>query len=247
MRYLKNKLLELIKRIINFINRQKSDQSENELIRICKSYEFNRTSENTLWDTFYLVKQVFLNKTQGDLVECGVETGHSLVLFQKIIEHYKLKNIKIYGYDTFEGTPLPGSEDKDKYGKLLMHHYENKTIDKNTSGWNNVSLSEVRSNFYNNTRSNNNLQLIKGKVEDTLLDKKNIPQKISLLKLDTNLYESTKTQLNILSPLVQKGGIIIIDNYFNYSGIKKAVDEYFEKKNYLIKYFPITARAVVFL
>ena len=170
-----------------------------------------------------------------------------MVLFQKIIEFFNLKNIKIYGYDTFEGTPRPGSIDKDKYGKVLMHQYENNKIDENTSGWNNTSLEVVQSNFYNNTKSNNNLELIKGKVEDTLLDEKNIPEKISLLKLDTNLYESTKIQLEILFPRVKKGGIIIVDNYFNYNGIKKATDEYFAKKKYLIKYFPITARAVVFL
>ena len=247
LRYLKNKLIELIKRNSNFINRLKSNQLENDLIRICKKYEFNRTSENTLWDTFNLVKKIITNNVQGDLVECGVETGHSLVLFQKIIEFFNLKNIKIYGYDTFEGTPQPSTVDFNKYGTPLKEQFENRKINKKTSGWNNVSQDVVQSNFVNNTKLNNNLKLIKGKVEDTLVNEKNLPEKISLLKLDTNLYESTKIQLKILSPRVQKGGIIIIDNYFNYSGIKKATDEYFEKKKYLIKYFPIRARAVVYL
>ena len=58
--------------------------------------------------------------------------------------------------------------------------------------------------FYKNTKSNKNLELIKGKVENTLLIKKNLPDKISVLKIDTCLYESTKVILEILSPRVEK-------------------------------------------
>ena len=45
--------------------------------------------------------------------------------------------------------------------------------------------------------------LVKGKVEDTLIDKNNIPKEISILKLDTCLYEGTKIELEILFPKVK--------------------------------------------
>ena len=70
-------------------------------------------------------------------------------------------------------------------------------MDDNTSGWNNASLDNVQENFNQNTQPNNNLILIKGKVEDTLLDEKNLPEKIAILKLDTNFYESFKIELEI--------------------------------------------------
>ncbi len=75
-----------------------------------------------------------------------------------------------------------------------------------------------------------NIIYVEGKVEETLNE--NIPEKISLLRLDTDFYESTKKELEILYPKIQSGGVIIIDDYGHWKGCKKAVDEYFsDKKN----------------
>jgi hypothetical protein len=75
-----------------------------------------------------------------------------------------------------------------------------------------------------------NVNFIKGKVEKTLLDFKNLPKKISLLRLDTDFYSSTKVELNILFPLLEKNGILIVDDYGHFTGAKKAVDEFFYEK-----------------
>ena len=74
-----------------------------------------------------------------------------------------------------------------------------------------------------------NFKLIKGDVTKTLKINENIPDKISLLRLDTDFYESTKIELEILFPLVVKNGIIIIDDYGHWKGQKKAVDDFFLK------------------
>ncbi len=58
---------------------------------------------------------------------------------------------------------------------------------------------------------------------------KNVPEKISILRLDTDWYESTKHELNNLFPRLVSGGILIIDDYGHFQGSKKAVDEYFEE------------------
>ena len=79
-----------------------------------------------------------------------------------------------------------------------------------------------------------NTNLIKGKVEDTLLNDKNIPEKISILRLDTDFYDSTKVELERLFPRLEKNGILIIDDYGNFKGARKAVDEYFKTKPFLI-------------
>jgi hypothetical protein len=57
-----------------------------------------------------------------------------------------------------------------------------------------------------------------------------LPTSIAILRLDTDWYESTKIELEILYPLLQPGGILIIDDYGYWSGSRKAVDEYFEGK-----------------
>ena len=59
----------------------------------------------------------------------------------------------------------------------------------------------------------------------------NKPKKISFLRLDTDWYESTKKELEILYPLLAKKGVIVFDDYGSWEGSKKAVDEYFLKNN----------------
>ena len=61
-----------------------------------------------------------------------------------------------------------------------------------------------------------------------------IAEKISILRLDTDFYESTKIELEILFPRLEKNGILIIDDYGFKFGARKAVDEYFKTKPFLI-------------
>jgi O-methyltransferase len=68
------------------------------------------------------------------------------------------------------------------------------------------------------------VRLVKGKVEDTV--PKNAPEKIALLRLDTDWYESTRRELVHLFPRLVPGGVLIIDDYGHWQGARKAVDEY---------------------
>ena len=53
------------------------------------------------------------------------------------------------------------------------------------------------------------------------------PERISLLRLDTDWYASTKAELEILYPRLVPGGVCILDDYGHWDGARKAVDEYF--------------------
>ena len=70
-----------------------------------------------------------------------------------------------------------------------------------------------------NTENNDNLICIKGEVEKTLKIVENLPTKISLLRLDTDWYESTKIELEVLFPLLSKNGILDA----------KKIKEYFQR------------------
>jgi len=69
-------------------------------------------------------------------------------------------------------------------------------------------------------------------VEDTIPN--GAPESISLLRLDTDWYESTRHELVHLFPRLSRGGVIIIDDYGRWAGQKKAVDEYFAQNNIAI-------------
>ena len=91
------------------------------------------------------------------------------------------------------------------------------------------SLDEVKKNIKLAASENalERINLIEGKVENTLKINKNLPEKISILRLDTDWYESTKIELEILFPKLSNGGILIIDDYGQWKGSRKAVDEFF--------------------
>ena len=62
--------------------------------------------------------------------------------------------------------------------------------------------------------------------------------------MDTDFYESTKIELEVLFPRLETGGVLIIDDYGNYKGARKAVDEYFKSKPFLI-YVDHTCRLLI--
>ena len=201
---------------------------EKEFIKICSKYSM--TPKLRLWNVINSYKHIYNNKIEGDFVECGVWKGGNLILIQKMNELFN-NNMKIYGYDTFEGMSKPDSPKDGQTEKKIYENYVNKN-----EKWCFCSQEEVKQNFKQNTYENNNLFLIKGKVEDSLLNKNNLPDKISILRLDTDWYKSTKIELDILFPKLLNGGILIIDDYGNWKGSKLATDEYFTKKNLTLHY-----------
>lgn len=90
-------------------------------------------------------------------------------------------------------------------------------------------MEEVKKNLYSTGYPKKNIRFIKGKVQDSIPNI--IPEKISLLRLDTDLYESTYHELTYLYPKLMKNGILIIDDYGFWKGQKEAVDHYFQENN----------------
>mgnify|MGYP001164907017 CR=1 FL=1 len=180
------------------------------------------------WMLINSIKYIYDNKIEGDFVEAGVWQGGNLIIFKELIEKYDL-NKKIYGYDTFEGMPEPTAVDVKWNNVSATDRAKLKGND-----WCKCSIEDVKKNLLTSLKNLKGISLIKGLVEDTLLVEDNLPKKISLLRLDTDFYESTKVELEILFPRLAKGGILIIDDYGNWKGAKKAVDEYFNERAFLI-------------
>jgi hypothetical protein len=72
-----------------------------------------------------------------------------------------------------------------------------------------------------------------------------LPEKISILRLDTDWYESTKIELEILYPLLEPGGVLIVDDYGHFEGAKKAVDEYFCDSKPWMQYVDYSCRLII--
>ena len=177
-------------------------------------------SEVNLWSINQSLKHIFNEKIEGDIVECGVYNGSTLSYIGKICEELKLKK-KIWGYDTFNGFVENSLTNKD---------LDFKTGEKVKLGVQDIfySLEEVKKNIINYDLKNFDKYIfIKGDVIKTLDSEQNLPKKISFLRLDTDLYKTTKKQLEILFSRLSKGGILHIDDYGHCPGVKVAVDEFF--------------------
>lgn len=210
------------------------------------SGKYSMTSLIRRWSLIQSIKYINDKKIDGDFVECGVWKGGNLLIFEKLNLKFNLRK-KIYAYDTFAGMSEPTEYDKDlaqKNAKVEWNkNAQNKEINYSFNCY--AGLNEVKNNLKENLVKIDNINLIEGKVESTLVNKVNLPNKISILRLDTDWYESTKIELDILYPLLEVGGILIIDDYGYWQGSRKAVDEYFKDKNVWLQYVDHSCRMIV--
>ena len=213
--------------------------------KICP--EYTMTSPDRIFALMASINFIIQHNVAGDFVESGVWRGGNLILFQKFIEKYNLDK-KIYAYDTFEGMSEPGKIDETFKGEssidLLNKLFKKKTDRKENILIADCSIEQVQENFKKFSNINN-LICIKGEVEKTLNFKENLPNKISILRLDTDWYSSTKKELEVLFPLLEKNGILILDDYGFWKGHRKAVDEYFSDKKVTIFKIDFNGRMVI--
>lgn len=178
----------------------------------------------------------------GDYVECGVWRGGSSMAAALTLIRNGDTGRTLHLYDTFEGMSAPTEHDRrwnDKAGAEALLG-DQATAEKILCK---ASYEEVTANMVATGYPMDRVQLVRGKVEDTLPT--NAPARIALLRLDTDWYESTRHELTHLYPLLAPGGVLIIDDYGYWEGARKAVDEYFADRPILLARTDGTGRMAV--
>lgn len=203
--------------------------TEKEFIDIyekCKDYTM--TSKEKMYSLYKVTKYIIKANILGDFVECGVWRGGSAMLIAHTLLRSNVTDRKIYLYDTFEGMTEPAEIDNYIFADKWKEDQED-----GHSTWCYASLDEVKNNMSKTKYPENKMIYVKGKVEDTI--PRIIPEKIALLRLDTDWYDSSKHELIHLFPILTKNGALIIDDYgLSVAGQRKAVDEYFSDKNIML-------------
>lgn len=169
----------------------------------------------------------------GAIIECGVFKGASLCRFAMLRELLENDNSrKIMGFDIFGKFPETKFE-LDKKRRL-------KFIEK--AGEESISCEQLI-DVLEHKKINKNIELVKGDINETVpyYVKEHPELKISLLNLDTDVYEPAVTILENLYPRIVKGGILVLDDYGVFAGETKAVDEFFKDKNIIIKKLSLNA------
>ena len=187
------------------------------------------------------VRYIATHDIAGDMVECGVAAGGSVMAMALTMLDLGKPDRRLWLYDTFEGMPEPTEHDVGRFDTPAMKLYKKRH--NREGGWIKFSIEDVEANVKSTGYPADQITLVKGKVEDSLL--KTVPEQISLLRLDTDWYESTKSEMNILFPRVSPGGLILLDDYYRWMGSRKAVDEYIAQNNIRIFWSRIDDHSVM--
>lgn len=184
------------------------------------------------------INYILKNNIEGVIIECGVESGN----FEHVWINELMKNgviRDIYLYDTFGGLVEPSEHDFTcKDAKIyqmnkdeVYNTWKSHIINENTNSWCYTPLEKVQNRLNSTGYPQDKLHYVVGNVMNTLRDKTNIPEKIAILRLDTDWYESSKYELEQMYDNVVPGGVIIFDDYYHWDGQRKATDEFFASRN----------------
>lgn len=157
------------------------------------------------------VENIFRDGIEGDFIETGVWRGGACIFMAGLNKAYN-QNRKIFVADSFCGLPKPD----EKYSA-------DKGDNNHEFDYLRVSIEEVKNNFRRYGLLTDNVVFLKGFFEDTL---PTAPiDKLSILRLDGDMYSSTIQSLENLYPKLSVGGYVIVDDYA-LGGCRKAIGDY---------------------
>jgi O-methyltransferase len=192
---------------------------------IAKVRPFTMTSDERISALCHAVRYVARSGIPGDIVECGVWRGGSMMAAAlTLLAEGEMRTLHLF--DTFEGMPPPANLDR-AAGSGTPAATLLSAADKSSNLWAYAPMEDVRTTLFSTGYPRSRLRFIRGKVEDTVPGE--APDAIAILRLDTDWYESTRQELVHLYPRVSPGGVTIIDDYGYWEGARKAVDEYVEE------------------
>ncbi len=163
----------------------------------------------------HCVETVLEEDVPGDLVECGVWRGGASILMRAVLSAYGDDKRSVWLCDSFEGVPPPDTAHYEADKGIKLHR---------AAGVLAVSEAQVRANFERYGLLDDQVRFIPGWFKDTLQD---APiDRIAVLRLDGDLYESTIQALDALYPRLSPGGFCIIDDYHAIDACRQAVADY---------------------
>ena len=194
--------------------------------------------KKNIMDREYAIDYILQNNIEGSIVECGVGDGNiEYIWINELMKHNITRDIHLY--DTFGGLVEPTEYDYTCKDSKLFHMdkrdvyntWKSQVINENINGWCYTPLELVQIRLKSTGYPENNLHYVVGDVMETLKDKTKIPEKIAILRLDTDWYESSKYELEQMYDNVVIGGLIIFDDYYLWNGQRKATDDFFLSRN----------------
>lgn len=160
------------------------------------------------------IETVLAEGIPGDLMETGVWRGGCGIFMRAVLEASGDPDRLVWLADSFQGLPAPAADFPQDAGD--RQHTLTRYLG--------VSQAEVEANFRRFDLLDDRVRFVPGWFRDTL---PHAPvDRLAVLRLDGDMYESTWVALEALYPKVSSGGIVIIDDYGALPGCRDAVETY---------------------
>jgi O-methyltransferase len=163
----------------------------------------------------YCIVEALKNNVPGDLIETGVWRGGACIFMRAVLKAAADNERRVWVADSFEGLPKASME-ADRQSQQASSASEWRQLA--------VSVDEVKSNFRKYGLLDSQVHFLKGWFKDTLpaapIDR------LAVIRLDGDMYESTWDALSALYPKLSSRGFLIVDDYYTWPVCKEAVDEY---------------------
>lgn len=162
----------------------------------------------------YCITEILRREVPGDLIETGVWRGGATIFMRAVLKAYGDKERLVWVADSFRGLPRPDADRYPTDAEDRLWSYSQLA----------VPLEEVKENFARYGLLDDQVRFLVGWFRDTL---PSAPiERLSVLRLDGDMYESTMDALQHLYPKLSVGGYAIVDDYGAVRGCKAAVDDF---------------------
>ena len=167
----------------------------------------------------YCAMDVMKHNIPGDFIETGVWRGGATILMRAIIKAFGDHQRTVWVADSFEGLPKPNTELYPADARDIHYLHDDLRI----------SMEQVKANFAKYGLLDRQVQFLKGWFKDTL---PTAPiEKLAILRLDGDMYESTMDAFKSLYQKLSPGGYCIIDDYYAVKGCKVAVHDFRQERS----------------
>jgi O-methyltransferase len=163
----------------------------------------------------FCIEQALRDDVTGDLVETGVWRGGCGILMRAALKAFGDQHRSVWLADSFQGVPAPSPEEYPQDAGDTHWQFQD---------YLGVSADVVKANFEQFELLDDRVRFLPGWFRDTL---PTAPiDRISVLRLDGDMYESTYVALTSLYPKVSRGGFVIVDDYGAIPRCRQAVDDF---------------------
>lgn len=202
--------------------------AEREILERAQPYSM--TSAERLLAVVDAVRYVVGRQIPGAFAECGVWRGGSVLAMVLALQQLDRADRDIHLYDTFAGMTEPSAVDVSADESALETWRAAQAAGErpwpDLFGDEVFSAEQVLELLGATGYPAERIHAVAGPVEQTL--PRSAPERLALVRLDTDWYESTRHELEHLYPRLAPGGVLIVDDYGHWQGARRAVDEYFD-------------------